>query len=102
MSSLVGMIKNRVYPFISYLMSEYCTKPVPPVLDSFIADIDATLMEQIFDVAQWKLKPYKHQYSKADDLVGSFQIKEWVFILYSKTLWKYHVAVKMSILMTVT
>ena len=52
MSSLVGMIKSRVYPFVSYLMSEYCTKLVPPVLDSFITDIDATLMEKIFDVAQ--------------------------------------------------
>ena len=48
----VGMILSRMYPFIAYLMSEHWTKPIPPVSDSFMADIDASFMEQIFDVAQ--------------------------------------------------
>jgi hypothetical protein len=57
-----------MYPFIAYLMSEHWTKPVPPVSDSFMADIDASFMEQIFDITKRKWKSNIHHYGKADDL----------------------------------
>ena len=39
-------------PFLTYLTSEQWAEPVPPITDSFMAEVDFSLMEQIFDVTE--------------------------------------------------
>jgi hypothetical protein len=40
----------------------------------FVADIDATFMQQILDVAKGKWKPNVHHYRSADDLGGRLEV----------------------------
>ncbi|EFL87570.1 secreted protein B [Ahrensia sp. R2A130] len=48
--------------------SKHWTKSVPPKADRFVTDDDATLMQQILDVAQRERKPDVRHHCEADDL----------------------------------
>ena len=61
-------------PFSSHLRGKHRTKAVPPEPHRFVADIDATFMQQILDIAKGKLKPDIHHHSKADDLGAGFEV----------------------------
>jgi len=50
----------------SDLRREHRTKPVPPEPHGFMADINATLVQQIFDVSQRQRKPDIHHHSKTN------------------------------------
>ena len=41
---------------------------MPPVPNGFVADVNATLMQQVFDVPERKRKPDVEHHRQADDL----------------------------------
>ena len=49
-------------------------EPVPPKPHRLVADIDATFMQQILNIAKGKWKPDIHHYRQADDLRRRFEI----------------------------
>jgi hypothetical protein len=51
-----------------------------------MADIDATFMQQILDIAKGKWKPDIHHHRQADDLRRRFEVTEWAGFFHSKTL----------------
>jgi hypothetical protein len=50
------------------------TEPVPPEPDGLVADVDATLMEQVFDVSRRKRKAHAKHQRQADDLGACFEV----------------------------
>ena len=61
-------------PFSSDLRGKHRTKSVTPEPHRFVADIDATFMQQILDIAKGKWKPDIHHHRQADDLWAGFEI----------------------------
>jgi len=59
------------------LCGEHWAEPVPPEPDGLVAHVDATLMQQVFDVPQRKRKPHEQHHSKTDDLRTGFEVAEW-------------------------
>jgi hypothetical protein len=52
----------------------------------FVADIDATFMQQILDVAKGKWKPNVHHYRSADDLGGRLEVAKRGAFCHGRTL----------------
>ena len=52
MPSPVRVIRRWMMSFFADLTSEHGTKPVPPISDGFMANIDSTFMQKIFDIAE--------------------------------------------------
>lgn len=61
-------------PLSSDLGGEHRAEPVPPKPHRLVADIDATFMQQILDIAKGKWKPDIHHHRQADDLWAGFEI----------------------------
>jgi hypothetical protein len=57
---------------------EHWTEPVPPEPNRLVADIDAPLMEQIFDVSQRKRIADIHHHREADHLRRTVEITEGI------------------------
>ena len=53
-------------------------RPVPPEPDGLMADIDATLGQQILDVAQRQRVSHVHHHDQTDDLRRAVEIAERV------------------------
>ena len=51
-------------------------KPMPPILDGFLAHVYASLMQEIFNIPQRERKPHIQHNSKLDDLRAGFEIAE--------------------------
>jgi hypothetical protein len=73
-------------PFSSDLGGEHRAEPVPPKPHRFVADIDATFMQQILNIAKGKWKPDIHHYRQADDLRRRFEIPKWTAFCHGRTL----------------
>jgi hypothetical protein len=43
------------------------TEPIDPVADRFVANVDPSLVEQVFDIAQGQRKANVHHHRKLDD-----------------------------------
>jgi hypothetical protein len=50
------------------LTGEVVSKPIDPEADAFMAFINATLVESVFDISQSQRKSDVHQHGKLDDL----------------------------------
>ena len=61
-------------------------EPVPPKPHRLVADIDATFMQQILDVAKGKWKPNVHHYRSADDLGGRLEVAKRGAFCHGRTL----------------
>jgi len=59
------------------LDSEQQAKPMPAEPDGLVANVDATLMEQIFDAPKRKREAHVKHHHLADDLWAGFEIEEW-------------------------
>ena len=70
----------------SYLRREQWTEPMPPKSHSFMADIDATFVEQIFHIAKGQRETNVHHNRQADDLTARFEIAKWVRFGHLQTL----------------
>ncbi len=53
---------------ISDLMSEHWAKAIPPISNRFMANVDATLVQYVFDIAKGEGEPDIHHHGQADDL----------------------------------
>jgi hypothetical protein len=51
-----------------------------------VANVDAVLVENIFDIAQGEWKMNVHHYGQADDLGRCFEIAKWIMIFHARTL----------------
>lgn len=58
----------RLDPFFADLGRKPGAEPIPPKLNRFVADLDATLIQFVFDVVKRKRKPNVHHHCQADDL----------------------------------
>ncbi len=59
-----------------YLSSKHRAKPVPPISDSFVAHIDASLVQQIFDIPKRERESDVQHHGQADDLRTGFKVFE--------------------------
>lgn len=66
---------------------EYRAKPVPPEADCFMADVDATFVQQVFNISKRKWKSDIYYYRKPDDFGRSFEVFEWVLLCHPIKLW---------------
>ena len=80
------MSTKLLNPFSPYLRGEQRPKSVPPEPYRLVADIDATFMQQILDIAKGKWKPDIHHHRQADDLGGGFEVTEWAAFCHLEKL----------------
>ena len=76
------------------LTGKHRPKSVPPISNGLMADINATLMKKVFNIAKRKGKPDIHHHHKADDLGRGFEIPERVLVFHSGILWNCLITVK--------
>ena len=62
-------IPMTLNPALADLGCKQRTEAVPPVPHGLVADVDATLRQQVFDLPQRLREPNIHHYSEPDDLV---------------------------------
>ncbi len=60
----------------SDLSSKQRAKPVPPISDSFVAHVDASLVQQIFDIPKRERESDVQHHGQADDLGTGFEVFE--------------------------
>ena len=53
-------------------------KSVPPEPNCFVADVDATFVQKIFDVSQRQRKANIQHEGEADDLWARFEVPKWI------------------------
>ena len=73
-------------PVITNFSGEHRTKPVPPKSNRLVADIDATLVQQILNISKRKWKPNIHHHRQADDFGGRLEVLEWVVFCHPERL----------------
>ena len=56
--------------------SEQWTEPVPPVAYRLVADLDATLMEEVLDVPKGQREPHVEHHCQADDAPPACEVVE--------------------------
>jgi len=54
MPAPVGVILRPMDPLLTYFTCEYWTKSVPPIAHRLMANIDASFMKKVFDIAKRK------------------------------------------------
>jgi len=60
------------------LMSEIRPEPVHPKPNTFMADVDTALVQEVFDIAQRQRESDIHHHAKLDDLRRGFEVAERV------------------------
>ncbi len=66
----------RLYPVFSDFRREDWTEAVPPMAHAFMADIDATLVQPVFDMPKRQRITDVHHHRQLDDLWRCFDIAE--------------------------
>ena len=61
------------------LVRQVSPEPIDPEADTFVTDINAALVEKIFDISKRERKSDVHQHAKLDDFGRGFEVAEWVF-----------------------
>ena len=79
-------IRMVLYPPPPDLRSKHRNKPVPPETDCFVADINATFEQQVFDLAQRQRIADIHHHREADHLRRTVETAEE--ILHPWRVWK--------------
>ena len=69
---------HRFRPALADLMGEVSTEAVDPKPDAFVADINAALVEKVFDIAQRQRESDIHHHAKLDDLRRGFKVAKRV------------------------
>jgi hypothetical protein len=72
------IITHWADPFPTKISSEHWAETVPPISNCFMANVDATLVQQILDIAKRQGKTNIHHHRKANDFWRSFEIAEWI------------------------
>jgi hypothetical protein len=80
----IWMIGSWVHPFLAYFFGEDRAKPVPPIANGFVTNIDAAFMEQVFYIAKRKRKSDIHHHGKADNLGWCLEIVKGIMFFILK------------------
>ena len=75
-----------MHPFFPDFTREHWAKLIPPIASGFMADVDTTLVEQIFYIAQRKRKSDIHHDGEANNLRRRFKIAEGIVNFHLQTL----------------
>jgi hypothetical protein len=78
--------QHAINPAGADLSDKHQAKFVPPKPNRLMADVDASLMQQIFDIAKRKWAPNIQHHCKADDLKARLEISKWAVFCYQATL----------------
>lgn len=84
----IGISVHPTYPALADFGREHRAKSVPPKPDSFVANVDAPFVQQIFHIAKLKRDPDIHHHRQMDDLGGCFEMAKWVWFSHAPTLEK--------------
>jgi hypothetical protein len=77
---------HAINPAAADLSDKHQAKFVSPKSDGLMADVDASLMQQIFDIAKRKWEPNIQHHCKADDLKACLEISKWTVFCHQATL----------------
>jgi hypothetical protein len=64
-------------PVSADLSREHRAKSIPPEPNRFMTNLNATLMQQVFNVAKRQRKSNVHHYRQANDLRAGFEVAKW-------------------------
>ena len=70
----IGINTELVDTLFADFGGEYRAKPVPSAANRFVADIDATFVQQVFNISKRKRKPDIHHHRQADDLRAGLEV----------------------------
>ena len=76
MPSPVGQGPHAIDPLSPDLGGEHRAKSVPPKAHGFMANLDAPLVQQVFEVAQRKRVPNIEHHGQADDLRARLEVSK--------------------------
>jgi hypothetical protein len=82
----VGVCAHLLDAFSTDLSRKHRTKSVPPKPDGFVADINATFVQQILYVPKPKGEPYIEHYRQANDLGGCLEVAKWTAFYHPTNL----------------
>jgi hypothetical protein len=82
----IGINTELVDTLFADFGGEYRTKSVPPEADRFMADVDATFVQQVFNISKRKWKPDIHHHGQPNDLGTGFEIAKWREFCHSAKL----------------
>ena len=82
----IGMGALLLDAFSADLGGEQRAEPIPPKADRFVANVDAALVQQVFDISKRKWKSDVHHYRQANDLGRRFEISKWAWFGHGQTL----------------
>jgi hypothetical protein len=79
----VGQGPHSVDPLAADLGGEHRAEAVPPEPHGLMADVDAALLQHVFDVAQRERLTDGHHHGKTDDFRASLEVLEWGCLVIS-------------------
>jgi len=68
------------------LGGKHRTEPMPPKSDRLVADVDATLVQQILDIAERERKANVQHHRQADDLLARLEVFEGAALAHGRKL----------------
>jgi hypothetical protein len=74
----LGATSHRFRSAFPDLVREVCAEAVDPEADTFVADINAALVQQVFNIPKRERKSDIHQYGELDDFGRGFEVAERV------------------------
>lgn len=66
-------------PALPDLCREHRTKPIPPIPNRLVTNIDSALKEHILDLAERQRIPNVHHHGETDDFGRTVEIAEGIF-----------------------
>ena len=69
---------HRLRTRLSDLVCEVSAEPIDPETDALVANVDPTLVQEVFDIAQRQRESDIHHHAKLDDLRRGFKVAERV------------------------
>ena len=91
-SGVLGVKKElNCVPILLRLMqkgvySSYTPEPIPPKPNRLVTDIDAALVQQVFNISKRKRKTDIHHHCQADDLRRRLEVAKWRGFCHPETL----------------
>jgi hypothetical protein len=77
---------HSITPSAADLSGKHRARYVPPKPDGFVTDVDASLMQQIYDIAKRKWELVVQHHCQTDDLEARLEVSKWAVFCYQATL----------------
>lgn len=82
----IRMATHRLISHLANFRGELRPKPLPPETKGFIAHVDASLVQQVFNVSERQKKPDVHHHGQADDFWLRSKVAKWAAFSHKQTL----------------